>query len=188
VLRLVYIGNVELRYLFEKVARFVAVNQRAGARVVLRVLTRADHGYVNSALRQQGVQEGSWSIDSVPHSAMPAELQQQDAGLFFLTQGLSEHGCSPTKVGEYWASGLPVVTTPNAGDSADVVERDQIGVVVRSHDDEAYAAAGAQLIRLLRSPGLVPRCRLAAEAHYGLKGACEAQLQLYRTIGMLAAV
>jgi hypothetical protein len=94
---------------------------------------------------------------------MPKELATQDAGLFFLARGLSEHGCSPTKIGEYWAMGLP-------------------GVIVNDHTDAEYRRAIGELRLLLQDPHLASRCRRAAETHYALAPACERQVRLYETI------
>ena len=52
------------------------------------------------SLRQIDLDPSSWSIAAVPHEQVAGELARQDAGIFFLTHGLSEHGCSPTKIGE----------------------------------------------------------------------------------------
>ncbi len=181
-MRLVYIGSIGLRYVFDKVARFVAVAHRELGGVQLRVLTRTDPAIVNATLRSAGVPEGTWSIDSVPHRAMPGELLAQDAGLFFLSQGLSEHGCSPTKIGEYWASGLPVVTTPNVSDTDEITQRLRVGVVLGGHSDEEYGRAARELRRLLADADLPGRCRQAAEQHYALDASCERQLELYQEI------
>jgi glycosyltransferase involved in cell wall biosynthesis len=99
-----------------------------------------------------------------------------------LTRGLSEHGCSPTKIGEYWACGLPVVTTGNVGDVDSVVRRERVGVVVEEHSTEAYARAANELLALLRAADIRARCRRAAEEHYSLEAACERQLALYQML------
>ncbi len=133
-------------------------------------------------LRTGGLSDDAWSVNSVSYSAMPLELADQDAGLFFLQHGLSEHGCSPTKIGEYWAMGLPVVTTPNVSDIDDIIRRERVGVIVREDSDEAYRYAAFELRSLLEDPDLASRCRRAAETHYALEPACERQFSLYRKL------
>jgi glycosyltransferase involved in cell wall biosynthesis len=113
---------------------------------------------------------------------MPAELRRHDVGLFFLARGTSEHGCSPTKIGEYWACGLPVVTTPNVSDTDEIILRERVGVVVRDHSEPEYRRAIAELRALLADPDLSRRCRAAAEKHYALRPAVERQLALYRDL------
>jgi len=181
-LRLVYIGTIGLRYLFDRVARFAAVAAQELGSLNLRILSRTEPKLVETLVKQSGLSEDAWTLDCVPHSAMPAELVTRHAGLFFLTQGLSEQGCSPTKVGEYWASGLPVVTTPNISDTEDIIERERVGVIVRAHSDDDYRRAARELRVLLDDPELPRRCRRAAEAHYALEPACERQMTLYREV------
>ena len=144
--------------MFDRLARFVAVAAKELGPLQLRVLTKTDPAIVNRTLQMQGVPEGTWIVQSVPHANIPAELATQDAGLFFLSQGLSEHGCSPTKIGEYWASGMPVVTTPNVSDTDEIIRQEGVGVIVRDHSDTAYIEAARALGKLLQDPDLPRRC------------------------------
>jgi glycosyltransferase involved in cell wall biosynthesis len=181
-LRLVYIGSVGGRYILDKVAEFVKVASREMSGVRLRVLTRAHASVAEEILRDGGLPEGSWSIDGLPYSEIPAELAHHDAGLFFLTQGISEHGCSPTKIGEYWAMGLPVVTTPNVSDTEEIVRRERVGVVVTEHTAQGYRRAFEELRLLLQDDDLAQRCRRAAKTHYALEPACRRQMTLYEEV------
>ncbi len=181
-LSLVYTGAVGGRYVLDRVGRFVSVLAERRPDVRLSVLTRAEPALVTEMLDRGGLLRDAWSLDCLPHEAMPAELARHDAGLFFLTQGLSEHGCSPTKVGEYWACGLPVVTTPNVSDTDALIREWRAGVVVAGHDDESYRRAAAELEALLADADLPRRCRKAAEAHYALAAACDRQFVLYQKL------
>jgi len=181
-LRFVYIGSVGGRYVLDQAGRFVAVASREIGAANLRVLTRQDPALVASMLRQGGLNDDAWSTEAVSHSAMPRMLADHDAGLFFLSQGLSEHGCSPTKIGEYWAMGLPVVTTPNVSDTDEIIRRERVGVVVRENSDDAYRSAARELKALLEDEELAARCRRAAEDHYSLDQACDRQFDLYRDL------
>jgi glycosyltransferase involved in cell wall biosynthesis len=113
---------------------------------------------------------------------MPAELRRHHVGLLFLARGSSEHGCSPTKIGEYWASGIPVIVSPYVSDIDEIVARNQSGVIVWGETDEDYRLAARQLKSLLPDSGLAARCRQAAEEHYALAPAIERQLALYERV------
>ena len=180
--RFVYLGAVGGRYLFAEVARFVAVAREEFGRVHLRALTGADPAVVRAALDAAGLPPECWSLARVPHDAVPAELADQDVGLFFLARGMSEHGCSPTKVGEYWALGLPVVATANVSDTQDVIRRDRVGVIVEGQTDDDYRQAARELRALLSDPDLDLRCRRAAAAHYAFEPACDQQIALYHAV------
>jgi len=181
-LRFVYIGSIGGRYLFKRVAEFAATAYRRLGRVSLRVLTGTERGSVEAVLRDSGLPRDAWSIESVPHSSMPEELSRQDVGFFLFTRGISEHGCSPTKVGEYWAMGLPVVITPNVSDTEDIVRRERVGAVLPEFSGETYERVLDELVALLKDPDLSERCRAAAEKHYDLEVSCAGIRGLYGTL------
>lgn len=181
-LSLVYSGSVGGRYIIDKIGRFVAVAETEIGPARLRILTRAEPELVSSMLKSAAVPDSLWNIDTAPYTEMPERLSRHHAGLFFLSRGLSEHGCSPTKVGEYWAMGLPIVTTPNVSDIDEIIHRYRVGVIVREHTDTAYRQAAIELRTLLEDPELSYRCRAAAEFHYALGPACERQVNLYNVV------
>jgi glycosyltransferase involved in cell wall biosynthesis len=181
-LRLVYVGSVGRRHLMDKIGRFVAVAVQEIGNVHLRVLSQTEKSVVTSMLEGSELSESSWSYASVPHAEIPTQLKHQHAGLLFYPQGLSEHGGSPTKVGEYWASGLPVITTPNVSDTDEIIRREKVGIVIRNHTDDAYQQAARELLQLLTDSDLSSRCRRAAETYYALHPACEKQIDLYRDL------
>ncbi len=185
-LRFVYVGSVGGRYMLDRIGRFVAVASKEN-RVHLRVLTRTSAEIVNSMLAAAGLSHEEYDVDSVAYANMPSQLASSHAGLFFLTQGISEHGCSPTKIGEYWAAGLPVITTPNVSDTDDIIRRERVGVIVNGHSDGEYAETAAELRRLLEDNELAVRCRRAAETHYALDPACERQAALYYELACQSA-
>jgi len=181
-LSLVYLGSVGLRYRLDDAGRFVAAMRRMRPDTTLTVVSRASGALVKSMLESSGLAREAWTLKELSHSDVPAELQLHDAGLFFLTEGLSEHGCSPTKIGEYWACGLPVVTTPNVSDTDAIVRNRRVGVVVRGREASALDLAAAEMINLLNDGELSKRCRDAAENAYSLEGACSRQAKLYAAL------
>jgi glycosyltransferase involved in cell wall biosynthesis len=181
VLRLVYAGGVGGRYRVDVLARFVEVARRGGP-VHLHVLSAAEPALVAETLARGGLPRDAWSLECLPHREMPEALGGQDAGLLFLARGLSEHGGSPTKVGEYWACGLPVVATANVSDVDAIVRAEGVGVIVEEDTDPAFERAAEALRALLADPELPARCRRAAEVHYGLEPAVRRQADLYRQL------
>lgn len=176
---LVYLGSVGLRYRLDDAGRFVAALRKVRPDTTLTVVSRAAPALVESMLEISGLAREAWTLKELAHSDVPAELQRHDAGLFFLTEGLSEHGCSPTKIGEYWASGLPVVTTPNVSDTDAIVRNLRVGVVVQRDKVDGFGRAASELVDLLEDKELRRRCREAAEKTYSLASACELTKHLY---------
>jgi glycosyltransferase involved in cell wall biosynthesis len=181
-LRLAYVGSIGERYVFERVAELVARGLAQGLDIRLRVLTPAEPRHVDGILVRHGISSGRYTVARVPYAEMPIELANNHAGVMVLTQGLSEYGCSPTKVGEYWAVGLPVVITPNISDSDEIIARERVGVVISGERPACYERALNELVQLLQDEDLAHRCRAAAERHYALVSAADRQASLYRQL------
>jgi glycosyltransferase involved in cell wall biosynthesis len=180
--RLVYIGSLGNRYPIEPLGRFLTAVRALDPSASLTVLSQSDHGVVREGLMASGAPSEAWTIGRAPHSEIPARLSECRAGLFFLKQGPGAESCSPTKVGEYWAAGLPVVTTPGAGDTDEAVRRHRVGVIVDDLSAQGCARAAVELRDLLSDPELPERCRRAADLEYSLDRGLDAQLELYRSV------
>jgi glycosyltransferase involved in cell wall biosynthesis len=181
-IKLVYIGTVGGRYILDRIGAFVAAARKTGRNVKLQIYSKAEKDLITKMLDDGGLEREAWSLEAVPYTEMPKRLTEHQAGLFFLTQGISEHGCSPTKIGEYWAVGLPVITSPGVSDTDDIIKRDNVGVIVKEHTEAAYQKAFLELCELLQDKNLAERCRKSAESHYALQPACERQFALYRKL------
>lgn len=102
----------------------------------------------------------------LPNDEALATLPGALAGLSLLHQQPNYANSRPTKIVEYMAHGLPVITTPNPA-SAELVERYECGVVVPFGDPDATEAA----IRALhadpdRRRQLVTAGRRAVKQHF----------------------
>ena len=181
-LRLVYVGSVGGRYLVDRIGRFAYVASTEGPGTRLELFTAAGAEVVRSTLSSSELPDSAWSSKFVPYERLPDELARQDAGLCFHSHGLSAAGGSSTKVGEYWAMGLPVIATPGLGDVDEIIRRERVGTMVQDHSDDAYRASLEELRALLRDPELPDRCRAAAERHYGLEDACQRQVAVYEQL------
>lgn len=181
-IKCVYVGSVGRRYTLNKIGRFIATARKIHKNATLQIFSKADAVLVNKMMTESGLSPDYWRLDAISHVEVPAKLVNYQAGLFFLTQGISEHGCSPKKVSEYWSVGLPVVMTPNVSDIDSLVRREKVGVIVKAHTEEAYSEAFLELEELLKDPELAARCRKTAENYYALTPACERELVLYQKL------
>jgi glycosyltransferase involved in cell wall biosynthesis len=180
--RLVYVGSLGGRYMIEPLGHLLAALRRLEPESTLLVLSHSDHPGIERALRATAAPPESWTLAQVAHEEVPRHLNQADAGIFFLKGGIGAESCSPTKVGEYWACGLPVVANSGIGDvDATLLER-RVGLLLDDFSAAGYERAATRLVALLRDTGLRERCRKAAEEHYALGRAVSDQLDLYRAV------
>jgi glycosyltransferase involved in cell wall biosynthesis len=178
-IRFVYLGSIGGRYDFDSIARFVAhaLNEFPGSH--LTVLSPSDPKVVRALLVGARVPAASWNQRSLPHREVPRELREHDVGLLFMKKGHSAAGGSPTKMGEYWACGLPVVVTPGIGDLDEIINAERVGVIAEVTSPDACRPIPGRLGQLLGDPELRQRCRAAAVRHYSLDDAWRSQAALY---------
>jgi glycosyltransferase involved in cell wall biosynthesis len=182
-LRLIYLGSLGGRYPIDQLGRFAAAVRRIVPSARLVVLSQSAPDVIRAGLLAEGLPEEAFTISRVPHDEVPAWLSRADAGLFFLRGGIGAESCSPTKTGEYWAAGLPVVSSPAIGDTEAIIAERQVGVVVDDPSAGGMMRAAQALLALLATPDLASRCRRAAEDHYALRRSIDDQLALYRRLG-----
>jgi glycosyltransferase involved in cell wall biosynthesis len=121
-------------------------------------------------------------VRTVEPDGVASWLRLGRALFFFIRPIPSKRASCPTKLAEGLASGLPIVCNRGIGDLDEVVEREDVGVLVDSFSDRAYADAGRRLQRLLQDPNLADRCRRLAETRYSLDLGTESYCQLYREL------
>jgi glycosyltransferase involved in cell wall biosynthesis len=163
---LVYAGKSGGWYLTEPMLDFARAAEEALGPVTLLVLTTEGPDRFAGPATTRGLR---CVVRRAEPEEMPAYLSAADAGLSFRLSAPSQRAASPIKNGEYLACGLPVVTTPGAGDYSGMLEARRAGVVLGGLEAGAYRSAAASLAALLAEPGIRERCRQAAVEEVGLR-------------------
>jgi glycosyltransferase involved in cell wall biosynthesis len=148
--------------------------------LTLLVLTREDPAPFAELCQQA-------KIDLVTRSAPPAEvpsyLSASDVGLGFRHRFPSQLSCSPIKLAEYLACGLPVVSTSGCGDYDELIEAERVGIVVKSDSTSDYLTAARNLERLLAEDTVGERCRATSRSFLGLEEVVAPRYaEIYRTL------
>lgn len=127
-------------------------------------------------------------LDEVAHSrrsATPEEMHEVVAsshiGLSVCREdaGVSLKGSMPTKIGEFLASGRPVVVNRGLGDAGTLLKKWRCGVTLGNRSEGAIAEAVAQVEELVADPGTVERCRKLAIRHFDLDEAVDRLATIY---------
>jgi glycosyltransferase involved in cell wall biosynthesis len=165
---LTYVGKLGTWYLPREMAAFFGALKRADPRAFFAVLTQSPPEPMAEALRAEGIGGDDAEVRYVPPAELPAALAACDAGISFIRASYSKRASSPTKVGEYLAAGLPVVTNAGVGDVDALFDDTDAGVVTRSFDRADLDRAAEALLRLVARPDTRERCRALAANELGL--------------------
>lgn len=181
---MVYSGSLGGWYMSSAMVDFFVAAQRLFPRLLFMVLTQSDFDLIQRELAARSLDSGRYRLRRVDHSSIPTHLVAADFGVSFIRPGYSKWSSSPTKIGEYLASGLPVVTGAGIGDVDALVESERVGVIVESLALPDYPGAAAQLAELLREgPRLRERCRRVALEQLSLERVgWPSYLQVYESL------
>ena len=165
---IVYAGSVTGLYMLEEMGRFFLTLQAQRSDALFRVLTISSAEDAAERLRRVGLKEQDFQIGSVRPADVPIYLRRAQLGLSFRTPTFSQLAASPTKIAEYLAAGLPAVCNAGIGDMDDLLEKENVGVVVKTFDEEAYREAATKALALTSVEAISQRCLKAARLHFDL--------------------
>ena len=146
----------------------------------ISIVTRDDHGEVLAAARRVGIEPSEVEIRSASSEEMPALLGHMDVGVMFYAPDI---GRAPTRLGEFLAMGLPVVSNTGIGDIGELIQSYEVGVVVdRVQDSSALEQAAGELLARYDQILAAGACRYAAEDYFSAFCGAEKYRCLYQEV------
>jgi len=165
----VYAGSVTGLYLLEEMGRFFLAVRALSPGAYFRVLTTSDAAGAAARLRGAGLSEEDFGVEAVRAEEVPRVLRRARIGVSFRKATFSQIAASPTKIPEYLAAGLPVVSNAGIGDTDELIERERVGTLVHEFDDESYARAAEEALRLAEEPSVAARSVETARKFFDLE-------------------
>lgn len=165
---MVYIGKLGGWYMGAEMAAFFAVGCAQLAGLHFLILTQGDREAIRRELQKHDVRPSAYTITSSPVDRVGDYLAASDFAISFIEPAPSKIASSPTKIGEYLAAGLPIVSTAGVGD-LDRLLTPEVGTLIDEHTPIAYREGLAQIARLLTDPATTERCRGVAHRELSLQ-------------------
>jgi len=166
---MVYVGKLTGVYMDEEMADFFAVATRQHPDLVFLVLTQSPADSIVAELRRAGVPEDAYRITAAPAAEVGTFLAASDFAICFCHPKPSLIASSPTKIGEYLAAGLPVVSGPDVGDTDTILRDEEAGAVVAAFTPDEYERAAAAILAMADDPAARDRCRRVAQRVFSLR-------------------
>ena len=118
-------------------------------------------------------------VISANHSEMPRLVNESHFGIAICKQNNldSLSAAVPTKIGEFLASGRPVVVSSGIGDLDQMLTKTRTGIVIEQRD--SLQTIAEQVILLLDDQGTPARCRELAVEHFDMEKSVDRYLAIY---------
>ncbi|MDO7874169.1 glycosyltransferase [Hymenobacter sp. ASUV-10] len=164
----IYVGKFgSIYYDEEAFAVFRAAADHFGPAFRLIILTPDPLPAVQRKLAAVGL-TGQAFVTKAAHTEVPSYLSAADFAFATIKPAPCRLFCSAIKIGEYWASGLPVLLPPGVGDDSDIAEAEAGGAVFDLSQPASLPASLLRLEAMLRQPGLRAQVQQLALRHRSL--------------------
>jgi glycosyltransferase involved in cell wall biosynthesis len=130
-----------------------------------------------SPLEMLGV--GEDVIISASHSEMPKIVKESHFGIAICKPDdlASLSAAVPTKIGEFLASGRPVIVSSGIGDLDQMLSSTKTGVII--HHRDSLKEVGQRIDEIISDPKTPGRCRELAMEHFDMEKSIDRYLDIY---------
>jgi glycosyltransferase involved in cell wall biosynthesis len=164
-----YVGKFGGWYMQREMVEFFQTAAGLIPRLHFLILSQSDRSLIDREFARCGVTPDAYTVATVLPDEVASLLSSADFAISFIRQLPSKVASSPTKIGEYLAAGLPVVSTPGIGDSDAILRGSRTGIFVRDMSSEAFREAIDELGELMGDWETGQRCRAAARKYLSLQ-------------------
>jgi glycosyltransferase involved in cell wall biosynthesis len=165
---MVYAGSVTGLYMLEEMAHFFAELKNKRPDAFFRVLTVSPAQAAASVLMNAGLSDSDFCVRAAEPREVPGYLSRARIGISFRKPTVSQIAASPTKISEYLAAGLPVVSNAGTGDIDELFETERVGVTLNSFDRESYQSAVDRILELATDENIRAHCRNTSVRNFDL--------------------
>lgn len=174
-----YLGSIGTWYLLDEMLDFFRAQLEQDPAAVFLIVSRDPAEGIVAAAERRGVPADRLIIRPAARAEVPRFIAAANYGLFFIMPVFSKKASSPTKMGEFLALELPVVTNGGVGDVERIIEETGAGVVVSRFDQAAYGKALDELAKLRPD---MERWRAASRGWFDLQTGIERYDAVYRKL------
>lgn len=159
----IYAGKLGGIYLEEEVFDFFKVASNYwNDKFQLFLLTDKNIDNVNAFIQQKNIPPDCIHTLFVAYDKIEHYYQMADFAINPVKPVPSKRYCTSIKDGEYWAMGLPVIITKEIADDSDIIEKEDIGYVLKDLSTAEYQNACKKIDSLINQKDINTKIRNVA--------------------------
>ena len=146
---LLYSGSLGGNYNTSLLLELFKALKNENADSYLLVISKSSHSHIEQELAKHGIDKADVRTVESDHKHMYRYLMAGDYGVVNYSRTYSTIGRSPTKLGEYWACGLPVASLSKVGDLDLLINRyPEGGILIEDPEQKYYQKAARELLAM----------------------------------------
>jgi glycosyltransferase involved in cell wall biosynthesis len=180
-LRFVFLGGARFPYRPDLALRLIENLIKHDLDCHIDFINEGDHVFLEKIIDLTSISKDRVRILSCEHSEIPDVLATYDCGIVMVESSHWRRVCSPTKMGEYLAGGLPVLSLEGI-DAIDELSERTTCVATVSHEEllgHFQEGRVKQVVSFIRSMGVTQKCQILALDEFDLELAGKLYVELY---------
>ncbi len=165
---IIYVGSLGGWYMNNEMFDFFAAAHEQDNSTFIIILTQREAEKAVAQLKEKDFSEKDFLVMSVAPSEIFSYAIAADVALSFIKECYSKKSSSPTKIAEYLASGLPIVSNKGIGDLDELVETEKVGALVENFNRESYLKSLEKIAELQKTGNLARHCKTIAKKRFDL--------------------
>jgi glycosyltransferase involved in cell wall biosynthesis len=177
---MIYLGSIGAVYLVPEMMAMFGELSRLRPGAVFLLVCNNGHQEVEAAAEAAGIPREAIRIVQAARDEIPGLIAAANLSVAFKRADLSNLGCSPTKLGETLACGVPVIANAGVGDLDEILSPEINGSLTLPDFSPATMRAGIeQVLNGTLSPAKIRGSALALSLQSGV----DAFASIYEAIG-----
>ena len=133
-----YLGSLGTFYAIEDMLTYFMALKERRPNAKFLIITASPPEIVWNAIDNMSIDPNDIRVTRASRPEVPLHLSLGVYSLVFYKENFSRKACSPTKLGELMGLGIPVVCSPNVGDTTEIVNDTASGVSLNTLSIDEY--------------------------------------------------
>jgi len=180
-LRFVFLGGARFPYRPDLAIMLIEKLIENGVDCNIDFINQGDRVFIEKVISLTSISKEKVQILSCEHSKIPDILPTYDCGIVMVESSHWRRVCSPTKMGEYLASGVPVISLEGIEAIDELSKRTVCVATISSEELLSHFQEGRaqQILSFIKSIDVKQKCQILANNEFDLEMAGNLYVELY---------
>ena len=180
-LRFVFLGGARFPYRPDLAIMLIEKLIENGVDCNIDFINQGDRVFIEKVSGLTSISKEKVRILSCEHSKIPDILPTYDCGIVMVESSHWRRVCSPTKMGEYLASGVPVISLEGIEAIDELSKRTVCVATISSEELLSHFQEGRaqQILSFIKSIDVKQKCQILANDEFDLEMAGNLYVELY---------
>jgi len=183
-LKFVFLGGARFPYRPDFALMLIGNLIEVGYDCHIDFINESEHEIIKKAIDMTNISKEKVKILSYEHSEIPSILANYDCGIVMVETSYWRRVCSPTKMGEYLAGGLPVISLKGIDAIDELANRTECVTTVAPEDLQNNFQHGRakQIVSFIKSTSVAQKSKILAKNEFDIDMAGNLYVELYSEI------